>query len=83
MFNLQYYHSVCRYYLFAGLWFIASNFVSVSDEKQHSPIGFDIIFPGMIEYAKELDLNLPLGQRDVDAMLQKRDLELKGYISVS
>lgn len=61
-----------------GLWFIASNFASVSDEKQHSPIGFDIIFPGMIEYAKELDLNLPLGQRDVDAMLQKRDLELKG-----
>ncbi|RVW93856.1 Ent-kaur-16-ene synthase, chloroplastic [Vitis vinifera] len=63
-----------------GLWFIASNFASVSDEKQHSPIGFDIIFPGMIEYAKELDLNLPLGQRDVDAMLQKRDLELKGSL---
>lgn len=37
----------------------------------------------MIEYAKELDLNLPLRQTDIDALLQKRDLKLNGYISVS
>ena len=37
----------------------------------------------MIEYAKELDLNLPLGQSDIDSLLQKRDLKLKGYVFVS
>ena len=68
---------------FAGVRFIASKFSSANDEKQHSPIGFDIIFPGMIEYAKELDLNLPLGQSDIDSLLQKRDLKLKGYVFVS
>ncbi|GMY33141.1 ent-kaur-16-ene synthase, chloroplastic-like [Fagus crenata] len=32
-----------------GLFFIESNIVAATDEKQVSPIGFDIIFPAMIE----------------------------------
>ncbi|KAK9266673.1 hypothetical protein L1049_005509 [Liquidambar formosana] len=60
-----------------GIHFIKSNFASATDEKQHSPIGFDIIFPGMIEYAKDLNLTLPLGPADIDSLLHKRDLELK------
>ncbi|KAK2654429.1 hypothetical protein Ddye_014285 [Dipteronia dyeriana] len=60
-----------------GIQFIESNFASVIDEKQHTPIGFDIIFPGMIEYAKVLNLNLPLGSNDVDTMLQRRQSELR------
>ncbi|XP_057980631.1 ent-kaurene synthase TSP4, chloroplastic isoform X2 [Malania oleifera] len=59
-----------------GLQFIELNFASAIDEKQHSPIGFDIIFPGMIEHAKDLALNLPLEQKDINAMLSKREVEL-------
>ncbi|KAK3221121.1 hypothetical protein Dsin_015091 [Dipteronia sinensis] len=32
-------------YATMGIQFIESNFASVIDEKQHTPIGFDIIFP--------------------------------------
>ncbi|CAK9165639.1 unnamed protein product [Ilex paraguariensis] len=61
-----------------GLRFIQLNFTSATDEYQHSPIGFDIIFPGMLEYAKDLDLNLSLEPTDLDVVLQKRELELRG-----
>ncbi|XP_022147909.1 ent-kaur-16-ene synthase, chloroplastic isoform X2 [Momordica charantia] len=60
-----------------ALNFIKSNIVSATDEKQYSPVGFDIIFPGMIEYAKDLDLNLPLAPANVDALLQKKELDLR------
>ncbi|KAK1575940.1 hypothetical protein Q3G72_009632 [Acer saccharum] len=60
-----------------GIQFIESNITSIIDKKQHTPIGFDIIFPGMIEYAKDLNLNLPLRSNDVDTMLQRRQSELR------
>ncbi|KAE8731459.1 Detected protein of unknown function [Hibiscus syriacus] len=60
-----------------GLRFIESHFGSVYDENQLTPIGFDIIFSGMVEYAKELNLNLPLRSTDMDALFHKRDLELR------
>lgn len=59
-----------------GLRFIELNSASVTDNEQHKPIGFDIIFPGMIEYAKDLDLNLPLKPTDINSMLHRRALEL-------
>lgn len=65
--------------LWTGLHFIGSNFVSTSDERQYTPIGFDVIFPGMIEYAENMGLNLPLNPVSVDAMLHKRDLEFRRY----
>ena len=34
----------------------------------------------MIEYAKDLNLNLPLRSTDMDALFRKRDLELRRYI---
>ncbi|XP_022734361.1 ent-kaur-16-ene synthase, chloroplastic [Durio zibethinus] len=60
-----------------GLQFIESHFASVSDESQHTPVGFDIIFSGMIEYAKDLNLKLPLRSTDIDALYHKRNLELQ------
>ncbi|XP_050214572.1 ent-kaurene synthase TSP4, chloroplastic [Mercurialis annua] len=60
-----------------GLQFIELNSTSLSDEKQHTPIGFDIIFPGMLEQAKELALNLPLRSDYIDSMLRVRDMDLK------
>ncbi|PIA50757.1 hypothetical protein AQUCO_01200177v1 [Aquilegia coerulea] len=61
-----------------GIDFITSNFASATDEKQHTPIGFDIIFPGMIEYAQEMGINLHLGPTALNSMMQTRDLELQG-----
>ncbi|KAI8549109.1 hypothetical protein RHMOL_Rhmol06G0000600 [Rhododendron molle] len=60
-----------------GLHFIGSNVSSATDESEHSPIGFDIIFPGMVEQAKEFDLNLPFEPNVFDALLHRKELELR------
>ncbi|XP_071718053.1 ent-kaurene synthase 1, chloroplastic-like [Rutidosis leptorrhynchoides] len=62
-----------------GLSFIESNIEFATDKNQLSPIGFDIIFPSMIEYAKYLNINLPFSQEQVDVMLHVRDLELSRF----
>lgn len=67
----------------AGLDFVVSNFASAMDEEQHSPIGFDVIFPSMVEKALTMEVNLHLVPTDIDAMLQKKDSELKRYNSCS
>ncbi|CAN8308194.1 unnamed protein product [Cochlearia groenlandica] len=59
-----------------GLRFIEVNSALVTDETVEKPVGFDIIFPGMIEYARELNMVIPLGSGMVDAMIQKRDMDL-------
>ncbi|KAK6933934.1 Terpene synthase, N-terminal domain [Dillenia turbinata] len=66
-----------------GLHFIESNFASINDQKQHSPIGFDIIFPGMVEYARHMDLVLPLSPRDLESIFRLRDLELERCESIA
>lgn len=60
-----------------GLHFIKSNFASAIDKNQSSPIGFDIIFPGMLEYAIDLGLNLPVEQTILDTLLQAKAEEIK------
>uniref|UniRef100_A0A7N0T996 Ent-kaurene synthase n=1 Tax=Kalanchoe fedtschenkoi TaxID=63787 RepID=A0A7N0T996_KALFE len=60
-----------------GLHYMESNFRYATLEKHHSPIGFDIIFPGMIEHVRDLNLNIALDPADVIALLGKRDLELE------
>lgn len=67
--------------LYAGLFFLESNIAAATDEKQISPIGFDIIFPAMIKGAKNMDMNIPLGAMNLDAWVRKTELELKRYIS--
>ncbi|CAN1290543.1 Ent-kaurene synthase 5, chloroplastic [Linum perenne] len=59
-----------------GLRFLELNSASLEDHKQQLPVGFDIIFPGMIENARQLGLNLPFKSTDIDNMLTKRNLEL-------
>ncbi|KAK4435738.1 Cis-abienol synthase, chloroplastic [Sesamum alatum] len=60
-----------------GLDFIRSNGWAACNEVQSSPIGFNVIFPAMINYAKELDLTLPLSSTLVDSLLQVRDSEIR------
>ncbi|XP_050370645.1 ent-kaurene synthase 5, chloroplastic [Argentina anserina] len=67
-----------------GLHFIESNLASATDEEQPSPVGFDIIFPAMIESAMSLNMNLPQGGSKLKALFDRRDFELKrGYGSNS
>lgn len=63
-----------------GLHFVESNLASATDEKQPSPVGFDIIFPSMIESAMTLNVNLPLGGSTLEALVQRREIELQRYI---
>ncbi|XP_045799673.1 ent-kaurene synthase TSP4, chloroplastic isoform X2 [Trifolium pratense] len=67
-----------------GLQFIESNFTSINDDKEHCPIGFDILFPSLIEYAQTLGINLPIGATSLEAIIQKKDKELqRGFQSNS
>ncbi|ONI11838.1 hypothetical protein PRUPE_4G128600, partial [Prunus persica] len=67
-----------------GLHFIESNLALATDEEQQSPVGFNIIFPAMIESAMNFDMYLPLGAPALDALFHRRDFELKrGYGSNS
>lgn len=72
---------MCFLDMFAGLHFIESNFTSINDHKQHHPIGFDILFPSLVEYAQTLGINLPIRPTSLEAMIQKRDAELQRYMS--
>ncbi|KAL2972280.1 hypothetical protein AAZX31_15G245800 [Glycine max] len=59
------------------LQFIESNITSIYDENQHPPIGFDILFPSLIEYAQNFGINLPIGATSLEVMIQKREIELQ------
>lgn len=61
----------------AGLKFIESNFISIDDDKQHRPIGFDILFPSLIECAQILGINLPIGSTSLEATIQKKEIEIQ------
>ncbi|PHT44116.1 Ent-kaur-16-ene synthase, chloroplastic [Capsicum baccatum] len=60
-----------------GLRFIELNFASATDQDQYSPIGFDVIFPRMLQYAEDLSLKLHLESRVLSELLHKRDIELR------
>ncbi|KEH34009.1 Ent-kaurene synthase [Medicago truncatula] len=60
-----------------GLEFIESNFTSIIDDQQQHPIGFDILFPSLIEYAHSLGINIAIRSTTLEAIIQKRDRELK------
>ncbi|KAG6514687.1 hypothetical protein ZIOFF_025057 [Zingiber officinale] len=49
-----------------GLNFIGSNSSSILDEHLQSPIGFDIIFPGMLEYAINIGLDVPIEHHEIE-----------------
>lgn len=67
------------YCFVSGLHFFQSNLAAATDDKQYSPTGYNIILPSMVEYAKTLDLNLPIEPLNLDTLIQKRELELKRY----
>lgn len=61
----------------SGIHFIESNFTLITGKDQLSPMGFDIIFAGMVEYAKDLSLDLNLEPKLLNGLISNRNLELK------
>ncbi|KAK9131608.1 hypothetical protein Scep_011136 [Stephania cephalantha] len=60
-----------------GLVFLGSNIEAAVDEKQQFPVGFNILFPGMIDYGKDMGLNFSFSPIVLETMLRKRDAELE------
>ncbi|XP_051125271.1 ent-kaurene synthase TSP4, chloroplastic isoform X1 [Andrographis paniculata] len=60
-----------------GLHYLESNFASAMEKNQFSPLGFDIIFPTMVEYARDMFLNLNLEPTTLNALIYKRSLQLE------
>ncbi|XP_065867881.1 terpene synthase 6, chloroplastic-like [Euphorbia lathyris] len=59
-----------------GLDFIATNLWAATDIRQRSPMGFDIIFPGMIHQAIDLGINLPFNNSSIHNMLSNPHLHI-------
>ncbi|XP_065865092.1 ent-kaur-16-ene synthase, chloroplastic-like [Euphorbia lathyris] len=59
-----------------GLDFIGSNLWAATDTRQRSPMGFDIIFPGMIHQAIDLGINLPFNHSSIHNMLSNPHLHI-------
>nr|UVC58054.1 KSL6 protein [Isodon rubescens] len=59
-----------------GVEFIRSSSSAATDKNQISPIGFDIVFPMMIQYANDLNLELLLNQDLVNILFQNREAQL-------
>lgn len=49
------------------------------DEQLQSPIGFDIIFPGMLEYAINIGIDIPVDQSVIYNLLSKRDAAVQRF----
>nr|AGN70881.1 ent-kaurene synthase [Plectranthus barbatus] len=59
-----------------GLHFIELNFASATEKCQITPMGFDIVFPAMLDRARALSLNIRLEPTTLNDLMNKRDLEL-------
>ncbi|CAN6329010.1 unnamed protein product [Urochloa humidicola] len=64
-----------------GLRFIWENSACATTEGGGKPVGFDVIFPGMLARGIDMGLEIPLPQPDIQAILRLRDTELKGMAS--
>ncbi|KAJ8775369.1 hypothetical protein K2173_023134 [Erythroxylum novogranatense] len=56
-----------------GLEFLETNSWAALDEKQRNPIGFDVVFPHMIQSAIESGLKLPMEPSLIDRLLRNKD----------
>lgn len=62
-----------------GLRFIGKYFSVVMDEQTAAPIGFNVIFPGMLNLATGMGLEFPIRQTHVHVILHLREMELKRF----
>nr|UZM18092.1 ent-copalyl diphosphate synthase [Gymnaconitum gymnandrum] len=61
-----------------GLSYIRQNMNMLEDESiEHMPIGFELVFPSLIEMARNLDLDIPYDSSAVQEIYAQMDLKLK------
>uniref|UniRef100_A0A453CRG6 Uncharacterized protein n=1 Tax=Aegilops tauschii subsp. strangulata TaxID=200361 RepID=A0A453CRG6_AEGTS len=65
--------------ILTGLRFIGKYFSVVMDEQIVAPIGFNVIFPGMLSLAIGMGLEFPVRQTHVHGILHLREMELKRF----
>ena len=63
--------------ILAGLEFIGRNISTVMDKQIVSPIGFNLIFPGMFNHAIRMGLEFPVRETDISGILHLREMELR------
>nr|ADB55708.1 (-)-ent-kaurene synthase [Picea glauca] len=61
-----------------GLRFLRENIEGIVHEDEYTPIGFQIIFPAMLEEARGLGLELPYDLTPIKLMLTHREKIMKG-----
>jgi hypothetical protein len=53
----------------------------MTGDERDAPVGFSVIFPGMLARAIDMGLDIPMmTQANVDAFIRLRDTELNRYI---
>lgn len=62
-----------------GLRFLRENIEGIVLEDEYTPIGFQMIFPAMLEEARGLCLELPYDLTPIKLMLSHREEIIKGY----
>lgn len=50
------------------------------ENAEHMPIGFEIAFPSLLEFAKNLNLQIPTDSPVLQEINDRRDLKLTRYI---
>lgn len=64
-------------YYHTGLEFVDKNLNKLKEEKdEHMTIGFEIIFPGLIELARKLEIKVSVDSLVLKEIYAKRDLKL-------
>jgi ent-kaurene synthase len=51
------------------------------DEQIAAPIGFNVIFPGMLRLAIAMGLQFPVRQTDIDGVLHLWEIEVKRLVN--
>lgn len=62
----------------SGCDFVSKNIYRIANEQeQHMPIGFEVAFPGVMDLAAKLGLDLPYDSPATKSILVERERKLK------
>lgn len=65
-------------WIYTGVKFLQSNIQKMEDDDAaHMPIGFEIVFPAMLQDAKALGLDLPYDAPILQQISAEREKKLK------
>ena len=75
-------YAQCILFFFSGLSFLEENMWRLAEEDLESmPIGFEIVFPSLLEVAKSLGIGFQYDHHALKRIYANREVKLKKYIS--